>query len=250
MRPLIVLVLAAVWVAIGTIGTAAAEPVRVALVIGNGDYRGARLHATVDDAMIVARSLRNLGFDVVDHQDLNLEGMKQAIQEFGGRLRAAGAESVGLFYYAGHGVQVRGQNYLVPLGAKSGSADDESVSVASVLSQIEGVVNSLNFLILDASYDYRYGRNLGSRKPGLAKMRAPEGMLIAFSAAPDKKAIKTAGDNSNYSSALVKNMETKGTSLSQLFQLVRMNVMGGSKTRQIPWESSSLTEEFKFAPSE
>lgn len=242
--------LAAACATIVMVSVAAAEPVRVALVIGNGDYRGARLSATGDDSHLIARALRNLAFDVVDRQDLDLEGMKQAIQEFGDRLQAAGSDSVGVFYYAGHGVQVDGQNYLVPIGAKAGKVDAEAVSVASVLSQIEEIGNSLNFVILDASYDYRHGRDLGSRKQGLAAMKAPEGVLIAFSTAPDKKAIKTTGDNSNYSSSLVKNMATKGRSVSQLFQLVRMKVMGGSMTKQVPWESSALKDEFQFAPSQ
>ncbi len=250
MKPILALMLAVACATIGMVSLAAAEPARVALVIGNGDYRGAKLHVTADDARLIARTLRNLGFDIAEHQNLNREGMRTAIQEFGTRLQTAGSDSVGVFFYAGHGVQVRGQNYLVPIGAKTGSADDEAVAVASVLSAMEGAGNKLNFIILDASYDFRYGKTLGSRKPGLSKMRAPEGTLIAFSATPDKKAIKTAGDHSHYSLALTKLMKTKGTSISQLFQLTRMNVMGGSKTYQIPWESSSLKEEFLFTPSE
>lgn len=251
MRLLATLMLAAACVAIGLVGAAAAEPVRVALVVGNGDYKGGRLVATAADAGLIARSLRGLGFDGVDRTNLDLEGMKQAIQEFVARLQAVGTDSVGLFYYAGHGVQVGGKNYLLPIDFKrDGSVNDVAVNITTVLEAMQKSGNKLNFVIVDAGYGNRFGRSLGSRKSGLAPMRAPAGTVIAFSAAPDKKALKTVGDNSNYSRALVKIMETKGTSLSQLFQLVRMNVMGGSKTQQIPWESKGYKGDFLFAPSE
>ena len=251
MRPLFASMLTVACATIAMVGVAAAEPARVALVIGNGDYKGGRLSATADDASLIASSLRGLSFDVVDHQNLNLDDMKQAIQEFGVRLQAAGAESVGLFYYAGHGVQVGGKNYLLPIGFKrDGSVENVAVGISTVLDAMKQASSAPNFVILDAAYDNRFRKNFGIRKPGLAPMRAPAGTVIAFSAAPDNKAFKTVGDNSNYSKALVKIMETKGTSLSQLFQLVRMNVMGGSKTRQIPWESKSFKGDFFFAPSE
>ncbi len=250
MKPLLTLMIMAACAAVVTVGVAAAEPVRVALVVGNGDYKGARLRATLSDARRIARTLRRLQFDVVDEKDLDLEGMQKAIEAFGARLQAAGPESVGVFYYGGHGVQVDGQNYLVPIGAKNGSADDLAVSVASVLSMLEEAGNGFNFVFLDASYDFRYGKSLGSGKAGLVRMKAPDGTLVGFSAAPDKKAIKTVGDNTHYALGLTKLMQTEGTSVTQLVSLVQRYVMGGSLTKQIPWAVSSLKGEFFFSPAE
>ena len=250
MKLLLTRLLAVACVTVGLIGGAAADQARIALVVGNGAYKGAKLHKTADDARIIARSLSGLGFDVVKHQDLDLTGMSQAIQEFGNRLQSAGPEAVGVLFYTGHGVQVGGKNYLVPIGAKSGSADVEAVSIASVFSAVEGAGNGMNFVFLDASYDYRHAGGLGSRKPGLARMKAPDGVLVSFSAAPDKAAIRKAGDHSHYSLGLVKLLETKGTSVTQLVALVRSYVMGGSLERQVPWSASSLKGEFFFAPSE
>ena len=249
-RPRLTMLLAAACLTFGSIGGAAADQVRVALVIGNGDYKGAKLSKTASDARMIGRTLDDLGFGVVTLRDLDLKGLSQAIQEFGNLLQAAGPETVGLFFYAGHGVQVGGRNYLVPIGAKDGSADAVAVSVASVLAAVEGAGNGMNFVFLDASYGYRYGKALGSDKAGLAPMKAPDGMLVGFSAAPDKKAIKTVGDHSNYSVGLVKLMETKGTSMTQFIALVQRYVMGSSATKQIPWSASSLKGEFFFTPSE
>jgi uncharacterized caspase-like protein len=250
MRPFLALMLAVACLTFAT-GNAVAERARVALVVGNGDYMGARLSTTVDDAKLIANALRDLGFDVVDHQNLDLGGMTQAIQAFGERLQAAGSDAVGLFYYAGYGIQVGQKNYLMPIGVDTdGGVDSVAVNVNSMLAGIERAGNGLNFVILDASYVNRFGKALGSRKPGLAPMKPPDGTLIAFSSAPDKPAVKTSGDHSNFSKALVKNMETKGASITQVFQLVRMNVMAGSLTKQIPWEKSALKGEFFFAPAE
>ena len=224
---------------------------RIALVVGNGDYKGARLSTTPDDAKLIAESLRDLGFDVVDHQNLDLDSMKQAIQDFGDRLLAAGSNAVGVFFYAGHGAQVGGENYLIPIGVdKEGNVGDVAVKAMTVFDALKKAGNGINFVLLDASYTNRYGRAFGSRKAGLASIKPPEGTFISFSAAPNKKAVKTKGDNSNYTKALVANIGTKGKLVTQLFQLVRMNVMGGSLTKQIPWEKSALKAEFIFAPEE
>jgi uncharacterized caspase-like protein len=236
--------------AIVGVGTAD-DRARIALVIGNGDYKGNRLSATQNDAKLITETLRDLGFDVVDHQNLDLAGMKQAIQDLGDRLLRAGFNAVGVFYYAGHGVQVSGENFLIPIEIDTeGNIVDVAVNATTVFDALKAAENGINFVLLDASYTNRYGRTFGSRKAGLAAMAPPDGTLIAFSAAPDKSAIKTTGDHSNYSKAIVKMMETKGTAVKQLFQLVRMNVMGGSLTKQIPWERSSLKAEFIFSPEE
>jgi uncharacterized caspase-like protein len=252
MRRHLVLMFAVACMTFAMVGVSVADDrARIALVIGNGDYKGNRLSATPNDAKLIAETLRDLGFDVVDHQNLDLASMKQAIQDLGNRLRGAGSNAVGVFFYAGHGVQVGGENFLVPIGVDTeGGIGDVAVNASTVFDALKTAGNGINFVLLDASYINRYGRAFGSRKAGLAAMAPPDGALIAFSAAPDKIAVKTSGDHSNYSKAVVKMMETGGTPVQQLFQLVRMNVMAGSLTKQIPWERSSLKAEFIFSPEE
>ena len=145
--------------------------------------------------------------------------------------------------------RLAGRNYLLPIGFKrDGSVENVAVGISTVLDAMKQASSAPNFVILDAAYDNRFRKKFGIRKPGLAPMRAPAGTVIAFSAAPDNKAFKTVGDNSNYSKALVKIMETKGTSLSQLFQLVRMNVMGGSKNPADPMGVQVVQRRFLLRP--
>jgi len=252
MRQHLVLMFTFACLTFGMFGISAADDGRrVALVIGNGDYKGGRLSTTPDDGNLIAETLRGLGFDVIEHQNLDLAGMKQAIRDLGDRLIAAGSNAAGIFFYAGHGVQIGGQNFLIPIGVDTkGSIGDVAVMATSVFDTFKSAGNRINFFFLDASYTNRYGRAFGSRKVGLATMKPPAGTLISFSAAPDKNAIKTSGEHSTYSKAIAKMIETKGTAVKQVFQLIRMNVMGGSMTKQIPWEKSSLNTEFFFSPAE
>ena len=235
------------------IATAATEP-RVALVIGNGGYAEAPLTNPVNDARLMAETLRGLGFDVIERTDADSREMKLAIFELGDRLEAAGKDAVGLFYYAGHGVQVNGQNYLIPLGAeitKERHVAIEAVGASWVLGQMEFVGNRVNFIILDACRNNPLTRGFRSQVRGLAKMNAPTGSLVAYSTGPGDVAVDGDGTNSPYTLALAEVMQMPNLPAEKVFKLVRDAVREATKGEQTPWEESSMTgEDFYFSVAE
>ena len=244
-----VTVLAAVWVAAVTASVADAATPRIALVIGNGAYENAPLANPVNDARLIAQTLRQLDFQVLEHLNVNQKDMKRAIQLFGDRLELAGAEAVGLFYYAGHGVAVNGRNYLIPTDAaidRESDIDIEAVATDTVLAQMEYTRNALNFVILDACRNNPYTRSFRSATRGLARMDAPRGTLISYATAPGDVALDGEGEHSPYSRALAKAMLKPGMLVEQMFKRVRQLVVAETENRQTPWESSSLTGDFYF----
>jgi len=231
-------------------GSAAAEP-RYALVIGNGDYGSnfSKLTNPPNDAKLVSKALTDAGFKVTTVINANQKAMKKAVVEFGKALTAAGPESVGLFYYAGHGVQVEGVNYLIPTGAaiqSQADVDIEAVNTDSVLQQMEFAGNRMNIIILDACRNNPLPAGNRSAENGLARIDAPTGSFIAYSTAPGATAADGKGSNSPYSLALADAIEKQKVPLEQLFRDVRVNVMNATGQKQVPWDSSSLTGEFYF----
>ena len=246
-----VAVVASLWVALvaGATANAAATPPRIALVIGNSDYENAPLANPVNDARLIAQTLRQLDFQVLEHLNVNQKDMKRAIQLFGDRLELAGAEAVGLFYYAGHGVAVNGRNYLIPTDAaidRESDVDIGAVATDTVLAQMEYTKNALNFVILDACRNNPYTRSFRSATRGLARMDAPRGTLISYATAPGDVALDGDGKHSPYSRALAKAMLKPGMQVEQMFKRVRQLVIAETENRQTPWESSSLTGDFYF----
>ncbi len=232
---------------------AAAVETRLALVIGNSAYSEAPLANPVNDARLMSQTLRELGFEVIERLDLDQKAMKIAIFEFGDRLEEAGKDAVGLFYYAGHGVQVDGDNYLIPLNAtieKERHVAVEAVSAAWVLGQMEFVGNRMNFVILDACRNNPLTRGFRSPTAGLARMDAPRGTLLAYSTSPGAVSLDGKGANSPYTEALARELKTPGIPVEQAFKRVRIAVMAQTNDKQVPWESSSLTGEFQFAPGD
>ena len=222
---------------------------RVALVIGNSAYLESPLPNPANDARLIATTLRDLGFDVVERIDTDQKTLKRAIQEFGDRLTAAGRSTVGLFYYAGHGLQVAGENYLVPVNADIRRESDvtiEAVNASAVLSILDYAQNDLNFVIMDACRNNPYARSFRSGVRGLARMDAPRGTLIAYSTSPGDVAMDGTGSNSPYTEALVVAMQQAGQPVEQMFKQVRRQVMAATSDLQVPWESSSLTGDFYF----
>ena len=229
---------------------AAAEP-RYALVIGNGNYGAgfSKLPNPPNDARLVSKALKSAGFDVMTVLDANQKQMKQAFSDFGGKLSAAGADAVGLFYYAGHGVQVDGANFLIPTGASIATAADvdmEAVNADWVLQQMEFAGNRMNIIILDACRNNPLPAGKRSADKGLARMDAPKGSFLAYSTAPGATAVDGKGSNSPYSAALAKAIENDRVPLEQLFRQVRVDVMAATGEDQVPWDASSLTGEFFF----
>jgi uncharacterized caspase-like protein/formylglycine-generating enzyme required for sulfatase activity len=229
--------------------TAAAET-RIALVIGNSEYTSGPLPNPANDAKMMADTLGNLGFEVIARRNADQNTMKRAIQEFGSRLEKGGPSAVGLFYYAGHGVQLNGRNYLIPTTAqieREGDVEIEAVSADWVIEQMRYARNRLNIVILDACRNNPFTRSMRSVDHGLATMDAPAGILIAYSTAPGAVAMDGNGRDSPYTEALSQAMRDLHEPVEQVFKHVRVGVMGATANRQVPWESSSLTGDFYFA---
>ena len=227
---------------------------RIALVVGNGNYQGQTppLANPPNDARLMTAALKASGFEVIELIDADQRTMKTAISDFGARLEAAGEDGVGLFYYAGHGVQIGGRNFLIPVGAninREPDVDIEAVSAATVLGQMEFARNRLNFVILDSCRNNPYARSFRAVTRGLARMNASRGTLVAYATGPGEVAADGTGANSPYTLALVEAMAIPGLAVEQMFKRVRQTVIARTVEQQVPWESSSLTGDFFFNPA-
>jgi len=242
----IVLAYAIVGVALADARAAPATEQKVALVIGNSAYPTARLRNPVNDAKAMADKLRKLGFDVILRTDVNLRDMTRAFSQFGQKLVPG---SVGLFYYAGHGMQVQGKNFLIPVDAEietEASVRTEAVDVDQLLYQLGNA--RLSMVILDACRNNPFERRFRGGGGGLAQIDAPTGTLLAYATAPGKVASDGAGANGLYTEALLKVLDMPGLKVEDIFKQVRIHVVKASDGQQTPWESSSLTGEFYFTP--
>ncbi len=223
---------------------------RVALVIGNSNYISAPpLRNPKNDATDIAATLRKLGFDVVEGTDLSRRDTDLAIREFGRKLEGA---DLGLFFYAGHGLQVNGRNYLVPIDAKlerSGDLALDAVDVGVVLAQMEAE-KRVNLVLLDACRDNPFSRSLarsmstGSRSAnigvGLASIQSAIGTMIAYATQPDNVALDGEGRNSPFTTALLKHIGTPGLDITTVMRRVRADVITATREKQVPWDHSSL----------
>jgi uncharacterized caspase-like protein len=232
---------------------AAVEP-RLALVIGNGGYDDSLgpLRNAVNDMRLMADALRGVGFEVIERAEADKTTMQRAIQEFGRRLEEAGRDAVGLFYFAGHGVQISGNNYMIPLAAsiaRQPDVESEAVELDWVLAQMEYARNRMNILILDACRNNPLPRSFRSSEQGLSRIDAPRGTLIAYATAPGTVSSDGEGSNSPYTQALAAAMMEPGLEVETVFRKVRVQVMAATGDRQVPWESSSLTGAFRFKPA-
>lgn len=237
---------------LASLAGAAAEP-RVALVIGNADYGGdlGRLANPINDATLMTESLTQAGFDVVTATDADQKDMKRAIGAFGEKLTAAGPDVTALFYYSGHGLQVAGENYLIPVHAeikREADVDLEAISADTVLKQMQFANARVNIIILDACRNNPLPRSFRSAEMGLARIEAPRGSFVAYSTAPGDVATDGKGANSPYTAALAKAIVTPGISIEEAFRDVRGSVLTETGNAQTPWESSSLTAPFFFTP--
>jgi uncharacterized caspase-like protein len=223
------------------------EPRRIALVIGNGRYEFSPLRNPVTDANDMAQVLISFNFEVITRANLTQNEMKQAIRAFGERIRPGG---IGLFYYAGHAVQVEGRNYLIPVGAKittETEVEDEAVDVGLLLRQMQDAHNQLNIVILDACRTNPFARKFRSLNDGLASINAPSGTLIAYATAPGSVASDGDGKNGLYTQELLKAMREPGLKIEDVFKRVRDRVQNVTRGRQVPWESTSLVGDFYFS---
>ena len=223
-----------------------AKDKRIALVIGNAKYPKSMLKNPVNDALAMTKALRALGFEVIERTDVTQKEMNRAITQFGQKLSGGG---VGLFYYAGHGMQVRGKNFLVPVDAAiegEQAVRSESVDLDLVMDQL--VSARVGMVILDACRNNPFERSFRSGAGGgLAQVDAPKGVLVAYATAPGKVAADGAGKHGLYTSELLRALEEPGRRIEDVFKQVRVRVAGATDDQQIPWESSSLTGDFFFA---
>jgi uncharacterized caspase-like protein len=200
----------------------------------------------------MAETLRSLGFKLIGggpQIDLDKGGLDQAVQSFGRGLQGA---DVGLFYYAGHGVQVHGANYLVPVNAnptREADVDFQMTDITLVMRQMEASGTKLNLVILDACRNNPFGgRGLRATAGGLAQMQAPEGTLISYATQPGNVAQDGSGDNSPYTKALTEAIRRPGLDIFQTFNEVGLTVKRVTGGSQQPWVSSSpIAGNFYFA---
>jgi uncharacterized caspase-like protein len=230
---------------------AVAEP-RIALVIGNGGYRSVNgLANPPHDAALMSDALKAAGFEVTLIEDGDLVTMGAAVTEFGKALRKAGPDATGLFYYAGHGVQSFGQNYLLPVDAKLTNAADLSLvalDAQAVLRQMFSAHNRTNIVILDACRNNPFSQVRDLTDNGLAEMSAPTGTFLAYATAPGAVARDGLDGNSPFTKSLAARIATPGLAIEQAFKDVRVEVLKVTNGAQTPWDTSSLTSDFVFMP--
>jgi uncharacterized caspase-like protein len=221
---------------------------RIALVIGNADYRVSPLANPVNDASDIGRRLEELGFRVILRLNASQREMKRSIREFSAALRGRGG--VGLFYFAGHGVQSRGRNYLLPVSAdvqNEYELEDESVDANLVIAAMDDAQTRVSLVILDACRNNPFAKSFRSTQGGLAQMEAARGTLIAFATAPGSVAQDGPGRNGTYTKHLLASLREPDTDVERVFKRVAQGVSRETAGSQVPWVSSSLTGDFYFA---
>ncbi len=196
----------------------------------------------------LAAALRELGFEVIEKHDVGYNEMLHAVIEFGRALQGGG---VGLFYYAGHGVQLDGKNYLIPTDASLERAEYvpvETLDLDQVLARMDAARNRLNVVVLDACRDNPFARSFRSVPRGLTQALAPSGTFLAYATAPGDVAADGDGRNSPYAEAILTALKPPGLALEEVFKRVRMQVRDRTGGQQTPWTSSSVVGDFYFRP--
>jgi uncharacterized caspase-like protein len=233
-------------------GAPALAETRLALVIGNSNYKSVTpLPNPVNDAKAIADDLKAAAFDVTLADDLGQSDLRRAIRDFASKIAAKGPDTVALVYYAGHGVQVDGENFLVPVDARIQREADipiEAVRLADIMSALAAVPSKMRIVILDACRNNPFATEKSVK--GLAIVDAPTGSIVAYSTAPGTAATDGAGTNSPYTQAFLDVSREPHLQIEQLFKQVRLKVHEATKGQQTPWESSSLTSNFWFLPSD
>jgi len=223
---------------------------RVALVIGNAAYKINPLKNPVNDSTDIAQSLRAVGFDVIEVNNATLVAMREATRRFADKLVNS---DVGLVYYSGHGVEVKGKNYLIPVNAdikREYEVVDQAFDASQFLEMMDSIRGPnnkrVNILLVDACRNNELQRSWRSTSNGLGRMDAPGGTFISFATAPGRVAADGLGRNSPYTKHLLQALKQPNMPIEQVFKVVRRNVMDETKGEQIPWDNSSLVGDFFF----
>lgn len=239
--------------ALSALAFAASAEERVALVIGNSEYQqsGWHLPNPVNDAALISTALTDVGFSVTTLTDLDEDAMEQAFQEHGDRLAAAGPDAIGVFYYAGHGVQSEGLNYLVPIDADARTEQDlwrQAPRLGDALQYINAAGNAMNFIILDACRNNPLPSANRDISGGLAPVGRASGMLISYATEPGFTAADGQDQNSPFTQALASVLPSQGLIAEQVFKRVADRVNASTGGAQTPFYNSGLTgEDFCFA---
>lgn len=223
---------------------------KFALIIGNGSYQVGPLKNPTHDAKLMGETLRTLGFELIGGKaqlNLNREQLSTRILQFGDKLRTT--KGVGVFYFAGHGVQVKGENYLIPIGAKLEREEHISiytVPVSHVLQQMEGANNKLNLMILDACRNNPFVSKTRSLTRGIKINSAPSGTLILYATRPGMVSLDGETANSPFTKALTQNMKKQGYKIEDVMRSTIKQVEQETDLRQTPWQEGFVREEFYF----
>jgi uncharacterized caspase-like protein len=226
---------------------------RIALVIGNSNYTAVTaLPNPANDAKAMATFLTSAGFEVVQAPDLSQSDLRRTIGNFARSAAAKGPDTVVLVFYAGHGLQVDGENFLVPVDAQIEREADvplQAMRLADVMNALSTVRSKSTVVILDACRNNPFSAINKTGGRGLAIVDAPNGSLVSYSTAPGTEALDGDGFNSPFTAALTKIGHEPGLPIEQLLKRVRLDVSNATASQQFPWESSSLTAEFSFFPA-
>jgi uncharacterized caspase-like protein len=223
------------------------EAPRIALIIGNSKYPESPLTNPLNDANAMGKELKVLGFDAQVLLDSNLKDLGTAIQAYSARI--AKSKAVGLFYFAGHGVQLAWRNYLIPVDANIDRVDDipkQTFELNNMLLALNKAQNPMNIIILDACRDNPFGKKLPTEQRGLSQFDAPNNSLLCYATAPGNVASDGAGTNGLFTENLLREMRDPEAKIEDVFKRVRLKVRLASRGQQIPWESTSLEDDFYF----
>jgi rhodanese-related sulfurtransferase len=228
---------------------------RLALVVGNNDYKFAPLSNPVNDARLVAKTLEGLGFEVMLRENLNLRDFKAVMRQFASRLE--NEEGAGLLYYAGHGVQIEGRNFLLPIDVGTGDEyelRDSAVDLEDALmARLTRARKREKIIILDACRDNPFRAPAQQQRAlllrGFAQMGSEKGSLIVYSTNPGNTAEDGSGKNSVFTEFFVREIQKDGVEVGQALRAVTSSVVAATKGRQTPWYNSSLLGEFYFRPA-
>ncbi|MGJ4923863.1 caspase family protein [Bradyrhizobium oligotrophicum] len=225
-----------------------AEP-RVALVIGNASYQNAPpLENPDNDAHAVAKLLNSAGFEVITATDLTQNEMLKVVEDFSSRVAAHGPNTVAMVYYAGHGVQLAGENYLIPIDARISAPSDlttGTIRLVDLMATLDAIPSRMRIVVLDACRNNPFPA-INDAGRGLAIVDAPNGSILGYSTSPGAEALDGRGEHSPYAQAFLNLARQPNLPIEQLFKRIRLQVNQTTDGRQTPWESSSLTGDFTF----
>lgn len=220
---------------------------RVALVIGNSRYKSAPLPNPENDAGDMAVVLKQLGFEVILKKDADQRTMQSALRSFSKKLSSA---EIGLFYYAGHGMQIDGKNYLIPINnsiKEEWEVESGAVAADRFLAAMEAAGNPMNIVVLDACRDNPFKKSFRTSQKGLARMDAPPGTLIAYATSAGAVAEDGKGRNGTFTSFLLKNIRNPKLPVKEVFNQTGMDVMAATNNAQVPWMSSTPFKKYFLA---